>query len=212
MTHSAHRMGRPDSLVRDYHLLATVSSKADGGNAVARLRSFFHIVQRIGAVNIGISREGSLFLRTAHELKQAITARSVVHATFDSEEKLCHAVAEMKKADLGISLTAQGLFKDIERCCHKTDLPFHTVAFSIGLLGPMKLIPEPEVLELSTMCGHGFVTFNLARKALGDVAKGRRDVEEVCRELARPCLCGLFNPVRAREILLSKKVDEVWKK
>ena len=123
----------------------------------------------------------------------------------ESEEKLCLAMEEVKKADLGISVTAQGLFQGVERCCRKTGLSFHTVALSLGVLGPMELIPDPDILAISTMCGHGYVTFNLARKALDDVAAGHRDVDDVCKELARPCLCGIFSPVRAREILLSKK-------
>jgi len=205
MTHAAHRMGRADGLKRDYNLLAMVSRKIEDKSAAVRLRKFFRVVQRVGAVNIGISKQGSIFLKSTDELERGITSRSTVHATFDSEEKLCQAIEEVKKADLGLSVTAQGLFDGIERCCRKTGLSFHTVALSIGVLGPRELIPEPEVLAISTMCGHGFVTFGLAQKALDDVSTGRRDVDEVCRELARPCLCGIFNPARAREILLSKK-------
>jgi hypothetical protein len=208
MTHAAHRMGQPDSLKSDFNLLAMVSRKIEDGNAVERLREFYRIVKHVGAVNIGISKQGSIFLKTPDELEAAITARSTVHATFDSEEKLCQAIEEVKKADLGISVTAQGLFDGVERCCRKTGLSFHTVALSIGVLGPRQMIPEPEILAISTMCGHGFVTFNLARKALSDVASGRRKVDEVVKELARPCLCGIFNPVRAREILLSKRSDK----
>ncbi len=205
MTHAAHRIGKPESLAHDYHLLAMISKKVNDKNAVARLREFLHIVQRAGAVNIGVSRQGSRFVKTNDELERSITTRSTVHAAFESEEKLCRAMEEVKKADLGISVTAQGLFQGVERCCRKTGLSFHTVALSLGVLGPMELIPNPDILAISTMCGHGYVTFNLARKALDDVGAGHRDVDEVCKELARPCLCGIFSPVRAREILLSKK-------
>ncbi len=132
----------------------------------------------------------------------------MIHATFDSEEKLCRAIEELKKADLGLSITAQGLFDGVGRCCRESGLSFHTVAFSIGVLGPEELIPEPEVLELSTMCGHGFVTFNLAKKALEDVASGRGNIDETVKKLARPCLCGLFNPERARQILLANRKAE----
>ncbi len=207
MTHSAHRVGQPDSLKGDFNLMAiaSASSKLDDAEAVARLREFFRIVQRVGAVNMGVSKQGSLFHKTPDELERAITSSPTVHGTFDSEEKLCQAIKEVKKADLGISVTAQGLLDGVERCCRKTGLSFHTLTLSIGVLGPREMIPEPEILAISTMCGHGFVTFNLARKALDDVAAGRRDVNKVCEELARRCLCGIFNPIRAREILLSKK-------
>ncbi|MBW2308118.1 MAG: hypothetical protein JRG73_14420 [Deltaproteobacteria bacterium] len=207
MTHAVHRMGTPESLARDYNLLAMVARKVDGVDAVAKLQEFLRIVQRVGAVNTGVSRRGSRFVKTDDEVERAITAHSTVHATFDSEEKLCQAVEEVKKADLGVSVTAHGLFDGLERCCRKNGLSFHTVALSIGLVGPEDLVPDPDILAISTMCGHGYVTFNLARKALDDVAAGRRNMDEVCKELARPCLCGIFNPIRAREILLSRTAD-----
>lgn len=204
MTHAAHRMGQAESLTHDYHLLATVSRKKEDEKAAEGLRKFFRIVRQTGAVNMGISKQGSIFLKTFEELERTITNRSMVHATFDSEEKLCQAIEELKKADLGLSITAQGLFDGVGRCCRESGLSFHTVALSIGVLGPKELIPEPEVLELSTMCGHGFVTFNLAKKTLEDVASGQGNIDEMVKKLSRPCLCGLFNPTRAREILLSK--------
>ena len=207
MTHAVHRMGDPASLAHDFHLLGMVSKKAEIPDAVDKLKEFLRIVHRAGAVNIGVSRQGSLFHKSLNELEEALASDSLIHATFDSGEKLRHAVEEVKKADLGISVTAQGLFNKIEQCCQKSGLSFHTVALSLGVIGPPEMIPEPEVLALSTMCGHGFVSFNLARKALEDVASQRRDVDDVCRELARPCLCGLFNPALAREILLSRKKE-----
>lgn len=205
MTHAAHRMGQADSLMCDYHLLATVSRKKEDMKAGEGLRKFFHIVRQAGAVNMGISREGSIFHKTPEELERTVNHRSMIHATFDSEEKLCRAIKELKKADLGLSITAQGLFDGVDRCCQENGLLFHTIAFSIGVLGPKELIPEPKVLELSTMCGHGFVTFNLAKKALGDISSGRGNIDEIVKTLARPCLCGLFNPERARKILLSNR-------
>lgn len=205
MTHAAHRMGQEDSLKCDYHLLATTSRKKEDEKAAEGLRKFFHIIRQTGAVNMGMSKEGSIFFKTPEELERTISNRSMVHATFDSEEKLCRAIEELKKADLGLSITAQGLFDGVGRCCRESGLSFHTVALSIGVLGPKELIPEPKVLELSTMCGHGFVTFNLAKKALEDVANGRGNIDETVKKLARPCLCGLFNPVRARKILLSNR-------
>lgn len=205
MTHAAHRTGSTDSLRSDYNLIATVSRKREDEKAAEKLKKFLRIVKQTGAVNMGITKQGSIFLKTPEELERAITNRTMLHATFDSVEKLCQAIEALKRADLGLSITAQGLFDGVGRCCRESGLSFHTVALSIGVLGPKELIPEPEVLDLSTMCGHGFVTFNLAKKALEDVASGQADIDETVETLSRPCLCGLFNPARAREILLSKK-------
>ena len=136
MTHAAHRTGQVDSLKCDYHLLATISRKREDEKAAEKLRKFFRIAKQAGAVNMGISKQGSLFLKTPEELERGITNHSMIHATFDSEEKLCQAIEALKKADLGLSITAQGLFDGVGRCCQANGLSFHTAALSIGVLGP----------------------------------------------------------------------------
>ena len=51
------------------------------------------------------------------------------------------------------------------------------------------------------MCGHGMVSFNLAKKMIDWVQEGRRTPHQACEYMARFCSCGIFNPSRARRIL-----------
>ncbi|MBI3698403.1 MAG: hypothetical protein HY238_26635, partial [Acidobacteria bacterium] len=53
----------------------------------------------------------------------------------------------------------------------------------------------------STMCGHGMVSFNMAKKMLDMVREGRRTPDQAVLTLARFCPCGVYNPVRARRLL-----------
>ncbi|MDK2784470.1 MAG: hypothetical protein PWQ41_1108, partial [Bacillota bacterium] len=51
------------------------------------------------------------------------------------------------------------------------------------------------------MCGHGMVAFSLVEHLVEEVKAGRITVEQAARELAKQCVCGVFNPVRAAEII-----------
>jgi hypothetical protein len=57
------------------------------------------------------------------------------------------------------------------------------------------------VLALSTMCGHGMISSNLAKKMIDWVKEGRRTPEQAVTYMARFCSCGVFNPSRAKRIL-----------
>jgi hypothetical protein len=57
------------------------------------------------------------------------------------------------------------------------------------------------VMLLSTMCGHGMVSHNLAKKMIDWVREGRRTPEQAAGYLTRFCSCGVFNPARAARLL-----------
>ncbi|MGZ3513587.1 MAG: hypothetical protein ACXWMV_05785, partial [Syntrophales bacterium] len=64
-------------------------------------------------------------------------------------------------------------------------------------------LPEREILEFNTMCGHGMVSFNLIRKMIEYVKLRRLTPKKAANIMAKCCECGVFNPLRA-EILLEK--------
>ena len=66
--------------------------------------------------------------------------------------------------------------------------------------GPDRLA-DRQVMELSTMCGHGMISFNFARKMIDWVKEGRRTPEQAASYMARFCSCGVYNPSRAKRIL-----------
>lgn len=56
-------------------------------------------------------------------------------------------------------------------------------------------------MKITTMSGHGLVSVALARKVIADVKNGRISCREGATILARPCICGLMNPVRTEALL-----------
>jgi hypothetical protein len=62
-------------------------------------------------------------------------------------------------------------------------------------------LPDATVLELTTMCGHGMVSANFAKKMIDWAKESRRSPAELSRTMARFCICGVFNISRAERIL-----------
>ena len=83
----------------------------------------------------------------------------------------------------------------------KTGIERHSVEHSLGIWGAKDRLPEREILEVNTLCGHGMVSFNLIRKMVELVRTRRLTAKEGAGIMARCCECGVFNPVRAEALL-----------
>jgi hypothetical protein len=103
--------------------------------------------------------------------------------------------------DLGVSINVSALHDRASQCCEECGITRHSVEYSLGFQGRTDKLPEKSVLELSTMCGHGTVSFGLAAKMMDRVRSGRMTPREASRTLARFCVCSIFNPARAEKIL-----------
>ena len=66
-------------------------------------------------------------------------------------------------------------------------------------------LPEREIMQVHTLCGHGLVSFNLIQKMIEYVRMRRLTPKEAARIMGKCCECGVFNPRRA-EILLERIV------
>jgi hypothetical protein len=61
-------------------------------------------------------------------------------------------------------------------------------------------LPDFEILQTVTMCGHGMIASDLVRKMVRDVKRGRRTIEECCIEMAECCSCGNYNVTRGIQL------------
>jgi len=95
----------------------------------------------------------------------------------------------------------------VQECCRKAGISRHSAEHSLGIWGAKDRLPEREVLEFNTMCGHGMVSFNLIRKMIEQVRLRRMTPKEAARMMAKCCECGAFNPARA-EALLEKMSEQ----
>ena len=216
MTNTLHRYGKSSSFQDDFILFCIPSPGKNDQGAVEKQKAFLRICARHKPVNMGNGNRGSF--KPERQLNPSshwnrdhrpdwegvisgVHKPGTVAAVFDSKQKAEACLREVIEADLGLSVnlsTSVSGAKNVAECC---GIPRHSVEYSLGFADPHDHLPNSQVLQLATMCGHGMVSFNMARKMLDMVREGRRTPDEAVATLARFCPCGVYNPARARRLL-----------
>lgn len=210
MTHTLHRLGKDESILKqDFVLLAMPSKDINHVGSGPKLRRFFELTRAAGAIKIGDCRNGNEYHQGGvDKILENVEDRAVVHAVFKSRDTLVSALKKLKAADLGLSIVVSGLFNEVESSCMSADLKPHTINQSLGRWGRTDKLPRREVVEINTMCGHGMVSVNLINKAVDRIKAGKTTPEKAAEHLFKPCMCGIFNPHRAAKLLelLAEKI------
>jgi hypothetical protein len=203
MTHSLHRCGTIESLKGDYVLLARVPGRPP---LVPELAKIAEIIFEVGPNNTGSSllKTNMALGFDREEFIKRIPGASVLLASFATKEKLRQALVRLKEEDLGICIVVSGLIDEVIPLAQELGLRPHTINLSMGILGKTEKLPEEEILELTTMCGHALIAANLARKAMREVASGGKTPREASIMLAKPCVCGIYNLDRS-DLLLEQQ-------
>jgi len=199
MTHTLHRRGTAESLSEDYPMLCLTAMGINDDGHIPKLQEFLRIALRHDPKNMGSITKGSMFHYKPEEVIAA--ARGIVHAVFDNPQAVTEVLKELKEADLGMSVVVSGIFEPVEECCKKAGLKRHTVNFSLGIWGKTEKLPPDDILEVTTMCGHGLVSANLVNSVVEEIKSGARTPEDAAKELTPHCACGIFNPARAAKLL-----------
>lgn len=216
MTNTLHRYGAPDSL-RDDFIVFAIPTRANAEGSLPKLQRFLDIAAKHGPVNMGGGGKGG-FYRASDDLTPLVHWRGrdgvapaeviagierpgTVAAVFDDVRKVKAVLAEVRDAELGLSVNVSALTDDARRVAAEAGLIRHSVEFSLGFrFGETDRLPDRRTLELATMCGHGMVSFGLVQKLVYLVKEGRRTPAEASRCLARFCTCGVFNTTRAERL------------
>lgn len=199
MTHSLHRRGTRESLSKDYVVLClpAVGINYDGHDA--KLQEFLRVALRYNPVNIGTISTGNMYSHSKEEVVN--TAHGIVHAVYTDPKTLSEFLKELKKADIGMSVVVSGIFENVDQVLEKVGLKHHTANFSLGIWGKTEKLPSNDILEVTTMCGHGLIPTNLIKALVKEIKAGRKTPEAAAKELVPNCACGIFNPSRAAELL-----------
>jgi hypothetical protein len=215
MTNTLHRQGTPESLRRDYVVFATVARGYNEQGAEEKKRQFLNIAFKHKPVNTAIIREhdvvdegekwvwSSLAPATKDPDQALETFKGSAHATatFDNLEAVQNFVADLQKADLGISINISGALDEVNGCCRALGIQRHSAEHSLGIFGKKERLPSKQLMEISTMCGHGMVAFNFVNRITDYIKLGILTPQQGADYLARPCTCGAFNTTRATELL-----------
>ena len=226
MTNTLHRYSEhyafepppnPQPVDNDFIVFAMASRGINDEQLVEKYRTFLRLALKHNPVNIGDATKGGVLRPrqdmnpTAHwkrdqlpnldEVIAGIEGHTTVAAVFDKYEDMTAFVADVRTANLGISINISAPVDAAERCCRETGITRHSVEYSLGFCGRVDRLPNATTLELSTMCGHGMVSANFAMKMVDWVKENRRSPEQAARYMARFCICGVFNIKRAEGII-----------
>ncbi|MBI2942115.1 MAG: hypothetical protein HYY04_16920 [Chloroflexi bacterium] len=198
MTNTLHRRGTPEDLGHDFVVFATIHGKADRPEVVEALRRFREIVARHDPVNRPEPNRGTYKDINTVEPSPAERGPS---ATFDDYAKVAAVIADLEAADLGISVNVSGPLGEVACACQAAGFTRHSVEHSLGIFGNKDRLPTADVLEISTLCGHGMVSHNISRRMIDLVKQGKLTIDQASEYLARPCTCGVFNKTRSKQVL-----------
>jgi hypothetical protein len=211
------RLPNPEPVQDDFIVFAMASRGINDDDLVARYRAFLRLALKHNPVNMGDATKGGM-LRPRQDLNPkahwkrdqrpnpeeviaGIEGHTTVAAVFDNYQAMKAFVDDVRSANLGISVNISAPIEDAERCCRETGITRHSVEYSLGFSGRVEKLPDSTVLELMTMCGHGMVSANFAKKMVDWSKENRRSPADLARTMARFCSCGVFNISRAERIL-----------
>lgn len=201
MTHTLHRTGSDESLRNDFILLAMPVKGVNKEGSKEKLIQILDIGIKNGAVNAGDTQSGNIYSVGLEGLKERMKDGAVLNMVFTNEDDLVRTLKEVKELNNGMSVVVTGLLEHTAECCHRADLPRHTVARSLGVWGKTELLPTADESDIMTMCGHGLITAQLIYDLADRVNQGQLTLEQAGIELAKPCVCGICNPIRAAKLI-----------
>ena len=203
MSHSLHRFGSVDNLKNDFCIYSRAARGINREDCGDKLRRILEIYLSEAVVNFGSSHSGKCYLAglKPEEYAKSLDNSYGIIATFADRQAVLGILKKMKKADLGISVVVSGLIDEVKGIAAEAGLQPHTALLSLGTYGNKDVLPEDEILEIVTMCGHSLVGSGLVRAILKKVRDGELTPQEGALELTRPCSCGIFNTIRCQELM-----------
>ena len=201
MTHTLHRLGNPENLNEDYVIFAMSGKGINEVGSAEKLRRFMEMALDMEPINAGDMKTGNMFTHSREALLDGIQDISIVHAVFTDAKKVAELLEHVREADLGVSVVVSGLFDRVKELGESSGTRQHTVECSGGVWGRVEKLPSADVMQVTTMCGHGMVAAQLVERRARDVRFGKITPEQAAVDMAKLCVCGVFNPVRASRLL-----------
>ena len=201
MTHMLHRSGTVQSLSTDYPILVIAAQSVNAKGTAPKFKKALEIILKHNPVNFGDMKTGNYFRKGLKSVLDSTRENSIAHGVFTNRKDLEECLKELREADLGMSVVVSGVFTEVWDSLKKIGLKPHSLNISLGIYGKKELLPEQRILDITTMCGHHCVSPLLVRKLVSDIKRDKTCVEDAARELAKPCVCGVFNTLRAEKLL-----------
>lgn len=199
MTHSLHRFGpyqEQDFVWQVYH-----AKGINDQDIPEKLRRVAQVVKEVGSENWGDVKTGPVLCTSAETILTRLTTQSRLRGVFTSRAQVVRFLKKMRELNLGLSVIIAGNIDEVISACREAGLTPHTVNYSLGVFGRTELLPDPEVLAVTSMCGHHMIAASLVERLRERIRRGEMQAEEAVKRLVCLCPCGIFNPARASKVL-----------
>lgn len=217
MTNTLHRYGTAESFNDDIIVFAMCGKGINDEGSVPKLQKFLSLAVPFSPVNMGDGAHGGA-LRASKKLNptshwkrdqepnfqavvEGLDKAGTAAVVFDKRENAIGFVKAVKEADLGLCVNISTAVEGAEEILDAAGLCRHSINYSCGFQGHTEKLPSTQVLQLTTMCGHGMISQTMARKMIDFVKEGRRTPREAAKYMSRFCVCGVYNPQRAERII-----------
>lgn len=202
MTHTLHRVKTERGQKDDYVVLIMPARGINNQNTVETFKKYLDLMNQFHPVNMGAIGCGNMTTHTFEEIKENLTSDvPMVHGVFRDRDTLIEVMKALKEKDYGYSVVISGLVDDVDCCAKKAGIQRHSVDISLGIWGKLDKLPDTQILEITTMCGHAMISAGLVEKMVEDIRTGKRSARDAAEELSKPCACGIFNPSKAERLL-----------
>ena len=224
MTHSNHRRGSRESLEGDYVIFTYPSKKLEDNKKILEIYANSNPVSCTCAVYENGKRTRKRWIKgwdkskdsgihksagSLEELKRSDIA-GYVSGVFDNKESAKKVVRELGEGDFGCSTVVSTIFDNTRELTHNAPNAYmHTVNMSAETFGKTELLPEPKILEITTMCGHHMPSQYLVKHLIEQVRRKRMTAQEAAVEIAKQCTCNFVNVARAEKLINEYLEDKV---
>lgn len=199
MTHTLHRKGTFENLSDDFPMHSMPARGFNVEGSKEKMQGFLRVAGKHHAVNSGEAKTGNQFVMDPKKIYDNLS--STTHAVFIDADDVTGALRELKLKDFGMSITVSGIFDTLFTCCKEAGITPHALEYSLGVLGKIEKLPDAEISQVTTMCGHAMVSQGLVYRMIRKIKSGEMTTREASIELTKQCQCGIFNPVRAEKLL-----------
>ena len=103
MTHTLHRLGTDESILKqDFVILAMPSKDINHVGSAPKLRRFFEIALEAGAIKIGDCRSGNEYYQGGvDKILENVEDRAVIHAVFKDRDTVDSSIEAVERGRTG---------------------------------------------------------------------------------------------------------------
>jgi len=212
MTHTLHREGTEENLKDDFLLLVSMTEGINNEGASESMKKMAEIIFKIGPANYGCYEvKKNIFTGlTLEEVKKATEKRCRIRCVFDSKEKFKEVIRKIVSLNSGLSIAISGSLRELNKILKELNIKPHSINISMGTYGLIEKLPDKNIREITSMCGHGLLSPELVKDMIIKIIKGKISIKKASIELSKPCVCGIVNPDRTYKLLkkLVKNYDD----